>query len=135
MGPKVNQQRPIFKPLVLGPLPSAQLAKARILISDGEVHFSIPAQRHAYNRHPETYMSCAPFLSQTVLDPSHVGQAPDHAGTGFEIVREIKEEGIIVLLAVVLRPTNAGIYHVSSTYPIDRNKLERRVRKGYLIAV
>lgn len=131
----MKPQKPTFKPLVLGPLPTEQLAKASFNLAEGEVHFSIPAQKHAYGRHPDTYMSLVPFLSETVINPTHVGQAPDHHGRGFELVREIQSAGVIVLVAVTLRPTNSGIYHVMSTYPIDRNKLERRVRKRFLTAV
>ena len=126
---------PTFKPLVLGALPCVQLQKAGLLLAEGDVHFSISAQKHAYRNHPDTYMSCAPFLSETVLNPTHVGQSPHHAENGFEIVREIKEEGLILLVALLLKPTNRGVYQVTSTYPIDANKLDRRVRKNFLFVV
>lgn len=78
-------------------------------------------------------MSCVPYLSQAVTDPTHVGQSPKHAGQGFELVREVNQAGLIVLLAVLIKPTGQGIYMVKSTYPIDRDKLANRLRKGHLI--
>lgn len=124
---------PKFRHLVLGPLPTAALGKAGILLGEGEVHFRIPAQKHAFNRHPDTFMSCVPFLSETVVTPTHVGQSPRHANDGFELVREIKHAGLIVLVSVFIKPSNNGIYGVTSTYPIDRSKLEARLRKGHLV--
>ncbi|PWW04125.1 hypothetical protein DFR52_101816 [Hoeflea marina] len=79
-------------------------------------------------------MSCVPYLAQTVTDPTHVGQSPRHAGKGFELVREVNEAGLIVLVAVLIKPTGRGVYMVKSTYPIGSGKLENRLRKGHMIA-
>lgn len=78
-------------------------------------------------------MSCLPFLSETVIRPTHVGQSPRHANDGFELIREVRQTEIILLVAVLIRPTGQGFYLVKSVYPIDRNKLANRLRKGHLI--
>lgn len=80
-------------------------------------------------------MTCVPFLSETVVDPTHVGQSPHHVNDGIELVREIRQAGLIVLVAVFIKPSNSGVYGVTTTYPIDRNKLEARLRKGRLFEV
>lgn len=80
-------------------------------------------------------MSCAPYLAQTVVDPTHVGQSPKHADGGFELVREVNEAGLIILVAVLIKPTGKGIYLVKSTYPIDSEKLANRIHKGHLVPV
>lgn len=124
---------PRFRPLVLGNLPHGRLARANLFLPPGPVHFSIMAQRHAFKRHPETFMSCLPFLSETVTDPTHAGQAPDHGTDGFELIREIRQANLILLVAIRIRRSSDGAYQVSSTYPIDRNKLERRLRKKFIV--
>lgn len=128
--------RPKFRPLNLGPLPADTVNRClNLTLPDGDVCFTIPAQKHAYRRHPDDYMTCVPFLSETILGPSHVGQAPDHEGEGFEMIKELPHESLIVLMAVNVRPTNRGIYIVRSVYPIDRNKLERRIRLKFVVPV
>src|SRR5690606_2410519 len=124
---------PQFKPLILGDLPADHLQKFGLECAPGQVAFSIPAQKHAFERHPDTYMSCSLYLAQTVVEPTHVGQSPKHADQGFELVREIDDAGLIILIAVLIKPTKRGIYMVKSTYPIDIGKLENRIRKGHLI--
>lgn len=104
------------------------------MLPEGQVSFTIPAQKHAWKSHPDTFLSCLPYLSQTVVDPTHVGQSPKHLNQGFELVRELKAVGLIVLVAVLVKPVAGEFYLVKSTYPIDRDKLERRLRKGHLIA-
>jgi hypothetical protein len=103
-------------------------------LAEGDVTFTIPAQQHALKSHPGTYISCLPYLAQTVVDPTHVGQSPKHAGQGFELVRAVNAAGLIILVAVLIKPTKRGIYIVKSTYPIDSGKLENRLRKGHLIS-
>lgn len=125
---------PRFKPLMLGQLPVHHLKTFGLELAEGSVTFTIPAQQHALKSHPDTFMSCVPYLSQTIIDPTHVGQSPKHAGSGFELVREVKEDELIILVAVLIKPTGRGIYMVKSTYPIDKYKLENRLRKGHLIS-
>lgn len=127
------QDWPRFKPLILGPLPVHHLRLFGLTLTEGLVTFSIPAQKHALRSHPDSFLSCMPHLAQAVTDPTHVGQSPKHAGQGFELVREISQSGLIVLVAVLIKPTTHGIYVVKSTYPIDRDKLANRLRKGHLI--
>lgn len=128
--------RPTFTPLNLGPLPCEILKRCLgLTLADGEVYFSIPAQRHAFDSHPDTYLSTAPFISAAVELPTHVGQAPQHKRSGFELIKEVPHEQLIMLMAVHLTPTNQGVYYVKSVYPIDHNKLSRRLRKGWVIKV
>ncbi|MDR7028895.1 hypothetical protein [Rhizobium rosettiformans] len=124
---------PRFKPLILGELPVHQLRRFGLDLNPGLVSFSIPAQKHAFKSHPDTFMSCLPFVSQAVVDPSHVGQSPKHAAEGFELIREARQSELIILVAVLIRPSRQGVYLVKSVYPIDQNKLANRLRKGHLI--
>ncbi len=124
---------PRFKPLILGELPVHQLRRFGLDLNPGRVSFSIPAQKHAFKSHPDTFMSCLPFASQAVVDPSHVGQSPKHAAEGFELIREVRQSKLIILVTVLIRPSRQGVYLVKSVYPIDQNKLANRLRKGHLI--
>lgn len=78
-------------------------------------------------------MSCLPFVSQAVVSPSYVGQSPKHATEGFELIREVTQSELIILVALLIRPSRQGVYLVKSVYPIDQNKLPNRLRKGHLI--
>lgn len=94
----------------------------------------IPAQRHAMKRHPDDFPRCLPFLSEVIETPSLCGQSPHHAD-GFELVKEIDDEGLIVLVALNIERSSSGLYIATSTYVIDQDKAERRVRKKHLIYV
>jgi len=96
---------------------------------------SIAAQKHAHRRHGADFERCAPFLSEVVETPSAVGQSPHHTASGFELIKELHAEQMNVLVAVNITKSNAGLYIVTSAYPIDTATIERRVRKGYLIYV
>jgi hypothetical protein len=124
---------PRFKPLILGDLPVHHLRRFGLELRPGPVNFSIPAQKHAFKSHPDSFMSCLPFLSEAVTRPTHVGQSPRHANEGFELIREVRQTELILLVAVLIRPTRQGFYLVKSVYPIDSNKLANRLRKGHLI--
>lgn len=123
-----------LKLMVLGDLPCAALATWGLTLDAGTVHFGIPAQRHALRRHPDSYPDCVPHLEAVVATPTHVGQSPHHEEDGFELVRVV-DGGPIVLLAIKMERTESGIYIATSTYPIDVNTLERRIRKGHVVAV
>jgi hypothetical protein len=51
---------------------------------------------------------------------------------GFELIGEAREDQAIILIAIKINRDRAGRYIVASTYTIDRNKLQRRVRKRFL---
>ncbi|KQZ97783.1 hypothetical protein ASD64_16375 [Mesorhizobium sp. Root157] len=77
-------------------------------------------------------MTCVPFLSDAVQNPSHAGQSPLHKNDGFELVKEVRASGLIVLVSIYLKPSNNGIYFATSTYPLDEKKLTSRLKKGHL---
>lgn len=124
-----------LKPLLLGSLPVASLKRAGIDAKEGDVVFSIAAQKHAISRHAEEFDICQPYLEAAVKSPTHIGQAPEHKDVGFELIYEHKTESVIVLVAVHLEPKKDGTYIVKSAYPINRDKLERRVRKKFVKVV
>ena len=125
--------KPKFHPINLGPLPHDLVsAILRLPMAQGIVHYSAPAQMHSYQRHPDTFHLCQPFLAMAVAQPSYIGQAPGHTADGFEHVLCAPDDEINVLVAITLRPCNMGLYRVRSVYPLDINTVLRRVRKGFL---
>ena len=76
-----------------------------------------------------------PFLSEAVQNPSHAGQSPLHKNDGFELVKEVKASGLIVLVSIFLKPSNNGVYYATSTYPLDARKLVSRIQKGHLFVL
>lgn len=120
-----------LSPLLLGDLPTFQLAEFGIKLPDGTVVMSIAAQKHSISRHGDDFWKCAPYLAEVVETPSAVGQSPHHKDA-CELIKEIDSSGFNVLVAVNVEATSSGIYMVRSAYPIDMGTIERRVRKGFL---
>ena len=121
-------------PLDAGPLPVAAIKAATGLeLAPGPVHFSVRAQEHAERRHPGDFALCMRHVAHIVTAPDYIGQGP-HQVDGFELVGEAEGEGAVVLVAIKVRPDAAGRYIVASTYIIDRNTLDRRLRKRFLTA-
>ncbi|WP_420605622.1 hypothetical protein [Novosphingopyxis sp.] len=124
--------KPEIVALDLGPLPVGQINKVLGLnLVAANAHFSVRAQTHSLTRHPEDFELCRRYVGQIVANPDYVGQAPGQT-SGFELIGEISGERAIILVAIKLRVDHSGRYIVASTYPIDRNKLERRLRKGFI---
>jgi len=122
-------------PLDFGPLCVDKVNNALGLrLMAGRVHFSVRAQLHARDRHPEEFTDCLGHIGRIVRTPDYVGQGPGQSD-GFGLVGAADDGRAIVLVAIKLRRDVQGRYVVASTYLIDRNKLERRVRKGFLKAV
>lgn len=118
--------------LDLGSLPVSKInAVLGSSLAAADAHFSIRAQSHSLMRHPADFELCRRYVGQIVSTPDYIGQAPGQAD-GFELIGEVPQEGAIILVAIKLRVDRAGRYIVASTYPIDRNKLERRLRKGFI---
>lgn len=118
--------------LDLGPLPVAKINKVLGLsLLAAEAHLSVRAQIHSLSRHPDNFELCRRYIGQIVSTLDYIGQAPDQVD-GFELIGRIPHEQAIVLVAIKLRPDKAGRYIVATAYPIDGNKLERRLRKGFV---
>ena len=126
--------KPDIVALDLGPLPVDQINGVLGLnLVAADAHYSVRAQNHSFTRHPADFELCRRHVAQIVAKPDYIGRAPDQVD-GFELIGEIPGEGAIILVAIKLRMDHAGRYIVASTYPIDRNKLERRLRKGFITA-
>jgi hypothetical protein len=127
---------PKFKPITLGSLPHDSIGSIlNIRLSPGVVHFSIPAQKHAFKQHPKDFHTCLPYLSQAIQAPTYAGQSPRHTGTGFEVILSIPSDGIHIMVAITLRRTNNGVYHVKSVYLVDSVKISSRIKKKHLAAL
>ena len=117
-----------WKTIRLGPLCVAHVNRLLgLALAPGVVVFFPDRQEHAFGDEPHRHPICSPHLADVVSIPTHVGQQPKYIGKAFELVRAVAS-GEIVLLAIRLRPTRGGVYKVKTTYPIDRNTLERRIR-------
>lgn len=132
---KILLPKPRFKLLNLGPLPHEDVGSVlRQPMPEGVVHCSVGAQIHAYKKHGEDFMVCHAYMSQVISAPDYIGRGPNQAD-GFEMILEAPNEGHGVLVAVLLRPSNDGIYGVKSCYPIDFASIDRRLRKNFLYPV
>ncbi|YBV93986.1 hypothetical protein M1D80_04875 (plasmid) [Phyllobacteriaceae bacterium JZ32] len=121
-------------PLNLGPLPVEKLKDFGVIAAPGDVVFTVAAQKHAIKGHAEEFALCLRYLDRAVQTPTHVGQAPQHKDVGIELIYEHAVDKVIILVAVHLVQTADGNYIVKSTYPIARDKLERRIRKKFIVA-
>lgn len=120
-----------FRPLDLGAMPCDIIARALdIQPQPGTVHFSIPAQEHAWERHGTQFMQCFPYVGAAVENPHFVGQHPRHTD-GVELYHEAG--GLFALVAVTLSRTNQDIYHIQSVYPVGQGAIQRRLRKKQVV--
>lgn len=124
-----------FSPLRLGPLPAKLVFECiEIEVPEGAVHFSIPAQNHAYRRHGRDFLACMPYLSQAIASPDYIGQSPKNTN-GFEVVYSPEDIELNILIAVQIRQDNKGRYQLSSVYPVASKTIINREAKGRLIKV
>jgi hypothetical protein len=122
----------VFRPLNLGQLPVAKIRECLgIRLQAGMTVFSAKAQTHAYQRHPDDFEICLSQIAAVVRAPDFVGQGP-HQNDGIELIGRSNQAKNFVLVAVKLRPDRRGNYVIASTYLVDKHKIERRLRKGYL---
>jgi hypothetical protein len=108
-----------------------------LALAPGTVYYYAGAQHHAFfepdKRQREAI--CKPHYMDVVSAPTHVGQQPQHVGKSFELVR-VTAAGPIILMGIRLKPIKkSGYYVVKSTYPINVDTLERRIRIGTLVPV
>jgi len=119
-------------PLDLGALPARRINDLLGLdLVVATVHFSARAQEHARQRHPDHFATCLRHLAAIVATPDYVGQSPGQTD-GFELIGEVLQDRAIVLIAIKINRDRTGRYIVASTYLIDRDKVERRLRKRLL---
>ena len=120
-----KKQKHKFKPLDLGPLPVDEINETLELeLEAGEVFFSVPAQRHAAQDHPQDFLPCLPFLGATVSEPTYAGDDFKNPGK-FELVRRMPD-GRGLLVAVAAERDKKGRYHVCSMYPIPQSTIDQR---------
>ena len=118
-------------PLDLGPLPVSDINRILGLQLDaGAVHFSVRAQDHARRRHPNDFDLCRRHVGRIVARPDYIGRGPNQLD-GFELIGDIAQDNVISLVAIKLQRDHSGRYIVANTYLIDRNTLDRRLRKGF----
>jgi hypothetical protein len=122
---------------MLGPLPVHLINRCLALdLRPGVVIFYADRQEHAFsdpdNRTREAI--CRPHFVDLVANPTHIGQQIKYVGRSLELVRET-DTGTIVLLAIALRPVRGPFYRVLTCFPIDADKLARRIRKNTLMKV
>jgi hypothetical protein len=102
----------------------------RIDLVPGPIIFHWDAQKHAFGADERKHREpiCSPHYTNTIADPTHIGQQPKYIGDAFDLVRVVSDKGPIIIMGIGLEPNKRGIYSVRSTYPLDFNSLGRRVR-------
>ena len=118
-----------WKTLHLGPLCVSEINRYLGLnLSPGNVVFFWHAQKHSFKNKPHREPICAPHYKSAILNPTHVGQQPNHIGKGFDLVYRSGPAAPIILLGINLKPLKGTLYTVKSAYPIPLDTLERRIR-------
>ncbi len=93
--------------------------------------FTVPAQRHALQRHPEDFPACLPHSGGVIARPLFAGDDFRNAGK-IELISRIPALGRGLLVAVTLDERGSGVYHVCSMYPVSDRKIEDRLARGFL---
>lgn len=118
--------KPKFVDLCLGSLPVEAINKTLGYdLEPGEVIFSAAAQKHAYQRHPNDFGRCLPFVGNSVLKPNYLGDDFKNHGK-IEMISRLPLIGGGLLVALAIEPNGQGQYSVTSMYPIDDRKIENR---------
>ena len=98
----------------------------------GPVKFSVPAQRHAFARHPDDFPIIIPHLSQILTSPLYLGDDFKNPGK-IELVGRIWGVGGAALVSLtVAKNVRDGCYHVASTYLITQAELDKKLQKQVL---
>jgi hypothetical protein len=127
-----KNHKPALVPLQFGPLPVRTINKTLSLdLEDGDVRLSINAQKHATTRHPEDYARCLPHVAQVVSNPLFIGDDIKNDGS-IELIGRVPALGASLLVAVSLTKSEDGHYDILSFYPVSEQKIEGRVKKGFL---
>ncbi len=129
--PKAKAAKVKLLELELGPLPHGELNRALGLeLEPGPVVFTVPAQRHALQSHPNDFHSCLPFVALAVKEPSYAGDDFKNPGK-IELIRRMPDkQGLLV--AIILEPDSRGRYRVASMYPIPQKVIDQRRQAGRL---
>src|SRR5690349_6320665 len=111
----------VWHTLRVGQLPLQEVAKIGLNLEAGEVIFYAHAMKHTFEKQPWRRPICWPYLQLAVANPTHVGQQPKPAGTGFDLGYKL-DDGQVVLVCISLTPAKKGVgvtYPVTSSYPLD----------------
>ena len=121
-----------YEALDFGPLPVDVINRIlEMELEPGIAHMSGLAHKHAAEKHPTDYLVCHPLVSQTIADPTFVGQAPKHRDN-FELIRRVPGGDSAVLVAVSVDMDDDGRYRVRSYYLITEEDVTNRREKRYL---
>ena len=98
----------------------------------GPVKFSVPAQRHAFDRHPEDFPIIIPHLTQILTNPLYLGDDFKNPGK-IELIGRIWGVGVAALVSLtVTKSVHDECYHVASTYLISQAELDKKLQKQVL---
>ena len=101
-------------------------------IEPGEIKFSVPAQKHAFKRHPEDLPRIIPHLSNIISSPTYLGDDFRNPGK-LEIVSRIPGVSGAALIALTIKQNeNDGYYHICSCYIISQSELDKKRAKRIL---
>ncbi|KAA0592973.1 hypothetical protein J2848_005670 [Azospirillum lipoferum] len=118
--------------LDLGPLPVDAINKALSLELEAGTAVLIPAiQLHVLRRHPEDYERLLPHVASVVNAPQFIGDDIRNPGK-IELIARVPSVDSVLLVAVDVEVNANGQYEVRSFYPIAEDKVQNRLRKGYL---
>jgi len=119
-------------PLDLGNLPVDRINSALGTdLEPGKVSFSVRAQLHASQRHPNEYGRFLPYVGSVISFPLYVGDDVKNEGK-IELVSRIPALGESLLVAVSVEIGEDGTYFITSMYPISEQKISGRFEKGFL---
>jgi hypothetical protein len=119
--------------LVLGPLPVEDInCTLDLELDPGLVILTGGAQVHAMRKHPTEYPIYQPHIAAVIADPLYVGDDFNNPGC-IEIIGIVPPPiSGFVLVAIGIEINADGNFHVRSFYPVSRQKIQKRLEKGFL---
>lgn len=86
---------------------------------------------HMKSSHPEDYRIYGTYLVDIVNNPTYVAKNPNSGS--IEFIKEFSFKNDHVLVAV--RATASGVYFARSLYVMNKEKVRKYQKKGYMIRI
>ena len=119
----------IYNPRHINGLPVTHINELLSLeLTHDIVHISNQAIKHIKERHPDDYVFCLESLETVVQLPDLTGQSPLHPDH-FVLIKQIKASFLLAAISAI--PDEYSEYPLMSSYIIDKNVVQRRIRKGF----
>ncbi|MGR0185437.1 hypothetical protein [Azospirillum aestuarii] len=130
--PKSKKPTLDHETLELGPLPVDAINHTLGLeLEPGDAVLLPIISRHVLKRHPEDHRRCLAHVGTVIQNPLFAGDDFNNPGK-FELIARVPAVGAPLLVSIEMEKNEDGLYEVRSFYTMQEQKVQNRLRKGFL---